>query len=49
MLEHLGFKNAHDRIIKSIEETIKSGNFLTPDMGGKSTTEQLGKAIALAL
>ena len=49
MLEHLGCKNAHDLIIKSIEETIKSGNFLTPDMGGKSTTEQLGKAIALAL
>ena len=49
MLEHLGFKNAHDLIMKSIEETIKSRDFLTPDMGGNSTTEQLGKAIAQAI
>ncbi len=49
MLDHLGFKEAHDVIMKSIEETIKSQEFLTPDMGGKSTTRELGEAIALAI
>lgn len=45
MLEHLGQKDAHNLIMKSIEQTIKAGEFLTPDMGGKAKTEQLGAAI----
>jgi isocitrate/isopropylmalate dehydrogenase len=30
----------------AIEEVLRQGRDLTPDMGGKATTETLGKAIA---
>ena len=36
---------AHDAILQSIEDVIKSGP-LTPDLGGKANTTQLGEAIA---
>ncbi|QIL81034.1 tartrate dehydrogenase [Diaphorobacter sp. HDW4A] len=36
---------AHDTILKAIEDVIKSGP-LTPDLGGKANTTQLGEAIA---
>jgi tartrate dehydrogenase/decarboxylase / D-malate dehydrogenase len=51
MLEHLGFKDAHDHVLKTIEAVLdpKSGAPKTPDIGGKATTSDLGKAIALAL
>jgi tartrate dehydrogenase/decarboxylase/D-malate dehydrogenase len=51
MLEHLGYKEAGDAIVKTIEKVIdpKSGAPKTPDMGGKASTSDLGKAIAEAL
>jgi tartrate dehydrogenase/decarboxylase/D-malate dehydrogenase len=51
MLEHLGFKEAHDHVLKTIESVLdpKSGAPKTPDIGGKASTSDLGKAIALAL
>ncbi|MEM7207492.1 MAG: tartrate dehydrogenase [Pseudomonadota bacterium] len=49
MLDHLGYRDAHDSIMRAIEETIKSGNSLTPDMGGGSSCEQLGIDIASRL
>jgi tartrate dehydrogenase/decarboxylase/D-malate dehydrogenase len=49
MLQHLGFQAAHDDILKAIESCLKDGKSLTPDMGGKGTTESLGKAVESAL
>ena len=51
MLEFLGYKNAHDAILSAIETVLdpKSGAPRTPDMGGRSSTSDLGRAIAQAL
>ena len=46
MLQHLGHQDAHDSIMGAIEETLREGNRLTPDMGGKASTDELGQAIA---
>jgi tartrate dehydrogenase/decarboxylase/D-malate dehydrogenase len=51
MLDFLGHKDAHDAILKSIEDALqpKSGAPLTPDVGGNGKTADLGKAIAQSL
>ncbi|MCO4758438.1 MAG: tartrate dehydrogenase [Oceanospirillaceae bacterium] len=49
MLEHLGYPEAHDSIMQAIEETLKNSENLTPDMGGKATTAQLGETIAASI
>lgn len=49
MLDHLGHHDAHDSIIVAIENTLRDGKNLTPDMGGKANTTILGKAIANAI
>ncbi|MBT6211196.1 MAG: tartrate dehydrogenase [Woeseia sp.] len=46
MLQHLGHADAHDSIMGAIETTLRDSAELTPDMGGKASTERLGKAIA---
>jgi len=46
MLAHLGHQQAHDAILSAIERTIRSGEYLTPDMGGKASTQATGQAIA---
>jgi tartrate dehydrogenase/decarboxylase/D-malate dehydrogenase len=45
MLEHLGYPDAAAAIVGAIERVLASGRVLTPDMGGKASTEELGKAI----
>lgn len=49
MLRHLGFGEAHDSIMTAIENTLRESAQLTPDMGGRATTQNLGKAIAAAV
>jgi tartrate dehydrogenase/decarboxylase/D-malate dehydrogenase len=49
MLQHLGHQDAHDSVMTAIENTLREGAQLTPDMGGKANTEGLGKAIATAI
>ena len=51
MLEHLGYKAAHDAILRAVEQVLMpaSGAPLTPDMGGKAQTQDLGRAIAQAV
>ncbi len=49
MLEHLGHRDAHDAILVAIEDVIRSGDSLTPDMGGTSSTSDCGTAIVAAL
>jgi len=51
MLEHLGHPEAGAAIVKAIETVLdpKSGAPRTPDIGGRATTADLGKAIAGAV
>jgi len=50
MLEHLGEQEAADAVVKAIETVLSDKNApLTPDMGGRATTQDLGKAIADAI
>ncbi len=48
MLEHLGDKQAADAVVRAIEVVIREGP-KTRDMGGKASTEEMGKAIAQAV
>jgi tartrate dehydrogenase/decarboxylase/D-malate dehydrogenase len=46
MLEHLGASDAAEQILKAIESVLQNqSDVLTPDMGGKGTTQSLGDAI----
>lgn len=45
MLEHLGYKSAHDAILQAIE-TVTGEGPRTPDMGGTATTVDVARAIA---
>jgi tartrate dehydrogenase/decarboxylase/D-malate dehydrogenase len=45
MLEHLGESEAARVIVKAIEEVLADGSVLTPDMGGRAGTKELGQAI----
>ena len=49
MLEHLGRARAARAIEAAIETALSGGGPLTPDMGGKATTAELGEAIAQAV
>ena len=49
MLQHLGHQTAHDSIMTAIENVLREGKQLTPDMGGKSNTEVLGKSIEMSI
>ena len=46
MLRHLGFSDAADTVEAAIAKVLASRQLRTPDIGGKSTTEDMGKAIA---
>ena len=48
MLEHLGHQAAADAILKAIETVVEEGP-RTPDIGGKASTQEVGKAIAAAI
>jgi tartrate dehydrogenase/decarboxylase/D-malate dehydrogenase len=49
MLDHLGERAAHDRILKSIESVLADGSVKTPDLGGRATTADMSKAITAAM
>ena len=49
MLQHLGHPDAHDTIMQAVENVLSEAEQLTPDMGGKANTVELGKAIAAAI
>ena len=48
MLEHLGCADAGAAILRAIEKVLLDGPH-TPDLGGKASTEDVGKAIAAAI
>ena len=51
MLEFLGYPQAHDAIVRAIEQVLDpaSGAPRTPDIGGRAKTQDLGAAIAEAV
>ena len=49
MLQHLGHEECHDRIMTAIETVLRENKYLTRDMGGSATTQELGAAIASAV
>ena len=45
MLDHFGYKEAHDHIINTIEATISKQENRTKDLGGNAKTNECGDAI----
>jgi tartrate dehydrogenase/decarboxylase/D-malate dehydrogenase len=45
MLDHLGRRDLHDRIVGAIERVVASSSVRTPDLGGSATTEEVTSAI----
>jgi len=41
MLRHLGYVKGAERIESAVDEVIRDGAVLTPDLGGKSKTEEV--------
>jgi tartrate dehydrogenase/decarboxylase/D-malate dehydrogenase len=46
MLRHLGEGSAADAVDKAIRSVLAKSKIRTPDLGGKSTTTEIGEAIA---
>ncbi|NIB40991.1 tartrate dehydrogenase [Pseudomaricurvus alkylphenolicus] len=49
MLEHLGYREVHDTVMEAVERVLKEGAGLTRDMGGTASTQELGRAIEMAV
>lgn len=45
MLRYLGYEKEAHRIEKAVDVVLLEGNTLTPDLGGKSTTDEVTHAI----
>jgi len=49
MLEYSGFEAEAKRINKAVDEVLEEGSIRTPDLGGKSSTDELADAICKRL
>jgi tartrate dehydrogenase/decarboxylase/D-malate dehydrogenase len=49
MLDHLGRRDLHDRVVGAIERVVSDGKTRTPDLGGQSTTSEVADAIVRAI
>ncbi|NIH78786.1 tartrate dehydrogenase [Amycolatopsis viridis] len=49
MLDHLGETAAAAAVRTAVERALSAGEVATPDLGGKSTTTELGAAVASAI
>ncbi len=45
MLAHLGLEKGAQRLLAAIEDTVAEGEVRTPDLGGRATTEEMGRAV----
>ena len=46
MLEHLGHRALHDRVLAAVERVVAGGRVRTPDLGGTAKTTEVARAIA---
>lgn len=49
LLDFFGYENHGSSVLKAIEKVMTDAKVLTPDMGGNTTTEQVGDAVIEAL
>jgi 3-isopropylmalate dehydrogenase len=49
MLDHLGRKTAAERVRGAVARVLAQGAPRTPDLGGKATTAEVGRAVRDAL
>ncbi len=49
LLDHLGEKEAHDRILAALGRTLEEGVARTPDLGGRAGTAEVAAAVRSAL
>lgn len=45
MLEHLGQRDASDLVMRALERATAEGRALTPDLGGRGTTEEFTRTV----
>ena len=45
MLDHLGHRDLHDRIVGAVERVLAKGEVRTPDLGGRHSTAELAEAV----
>ena len=45
MLDHLGEREVHDRVVEAIGRVLGRGDVRTPDLGGRATTAELAAAV----
>lgn len=45
MLRHLRYEDAADRMDAAVNDVIREGQTLTPDLGGKSKTDEVVEAV----
>jgi homoisocitrate dehydrogenase len=49
MLEYMGYSEPALRIYDAVNDVLRKGQFLTPDLGGKSSTDEVVDAVLKAL
>ena len=49
MLDHLGEREVHDRVLSAINQVLDRGEVKTPDLGGQARTADVAKAVQAAL
>jgi tartrate dehydrogenase/decarboxylase / D-malate dehydrogenase len=45
MLDHLGHRDLHDRLLGAIERVVATGKVRTPDLGGRASTRDVADAV----
>jgi tartrate dehydrogenase/decarboxylase/D-malate dehydrogenase len=46
LLDHCGYPGESAAVLKAVEEILGEGELSTPDLGGSSSTEEVGEAVA---
>jgi tartrate dehydrogenase/decarboxylase/D-malate dehydrogenase len=49
MLDHLGERDVHERVLAALTRVLERGEVRTPDLGGKANTAELAAAVRNAL
>ncbi|PYQ98141.1 MAG: tartrate dehydrogenase [Acidobacteria bacterium] len=49
MLDHLGHRDLHDRVVAAIERVVATAPVRTPDLGGNAATRDVAEAVVRAI